>query len=535
MPYVNGTFVRVANSFSEPVDDTVVEPADANALFNDYDGGLTQVYAIASVNAGAPVSFDTVALATAATIPADVDVLRVNGWATIGDYLGSMAYERKVSEPSVPVPYKFQTVGGVWWQAINLVPRPAIPNVHRIAAMGDSITDRGKGTGTRAVFSDPQGFTQWLPFLTYQRAELPTTMNFGVSGSTAQEGISQIPNVIASNPWACIVEFGTNGLVDFFPAQTCAALEEIYTQLEKVGIIVFAIPILGRTGIHTLNQPYRDRAMQINAWIRARSYLRRGLYVVDCGPTFDDPTSLTFAPKSGLTSDDIHPNYRGAYLIAQQLATLVNGLLPYPFQPLQHPADIYTTDSPQGNLLPNGMMLGSSGNVDIGSGVVPDYWSLTGDLGGATLVASKSTMADGERECTQLVISGNYNSTLAYVDLSTNVQVPANISSGDTIQADANIEVSAVAASIRGVSCFTSTIEAGQTYTYEDGRPTLDTFECPFVAYSGLLRTPARTTVAVPSVAQVFIRVYFVNVSGSTAVSLTLKVGSVSLRKKFTS
>lgn len=38
---VTGVFTRVSNSFSEPVDGTVIEPADADQLFDDYDAALT--------------------------------------------------------------------------------------------------------------------------------------------------------------------------------------------------------------------------------------------------------------------------------------------------------------------------------------------------------------------------------------------------------------------------------------------------------------------------------------------------------------
>lgn len=35
-----GVFTRVSNSFSEPVVNTVIEPVDANALFDDYDAAF---------------------------------------------------------------------------------------------------------------------------------------------------------------------------------------------------------------------------------------------------------------------------------------------------------------------------------------------------------------------------------------------------------------------------------------------------------------------------------------------------------------
>lgn len=36
-----GVFTRVANSFSDPVVGTIIDPVDADELFDDYDAGLT--------------------------------------------------------------------------------------------------------------------------------------------------------------------------------------------------------------------------------------------------------------------------------------------------------------------------------------------------------------------------------------------------------------------------------------------------------------------------------------------------------------
>ena len=38
---ITGVFTRVANSFSNPVFGTLIDPTDADALFDDYDAGLT--------------------------------------------------------------------------------------------------------------------------------------------------------------------------------------------------------------------------------------------------------------------------------------------------------------------------------------------------------------------------------------------------------------------------------------------------------------------------------------------------------------
>ncbi len=47
MPYdpATGTFTRVSNSFSDPILGTVIDPTDADLLFDDYDEGLSEVAA----------------------------------------------------------------------------------------------------------------------------------------------------------------------------------------------------------------------------------------------------------------------------------------------------------------------------------------------------------------------------------------------------------------------------------------------------------------------------------------------------------
>src|SRR5262245_34842026 len=45
MPFADGVFTRVNNSFSDPVEGTVIDPTDAIGLWDDYDSGLTQAAA----------------------------------------------------------------------------------------------------------------------------------------------------------------------------------------------------------------------------------------------------------------------------------------------------------------------------------------------------------------------------------------------------------------------------------------------------------------------------------------------------------
>lgn len=75
-----GVFTRVSNSFSNPVFGTLIDPTDADALFDDYDSGLTAAIpdeptqvtgssATISATAGSIAIVRTSPTATALTLP----------------------------------------------------------------------------------------------------------------------------------------------------------------------------------------------------------------------------------------------------------------------------------------------------------------------------------------------------------------------------------------------------------------------------------------------------------------------------------
>lgn len=68
-----GVFTRVDNSFSEPVEGTIIEPLDAIALFDDYDAALTNSIPkepVLVTIASSPVAAGTAAVAIQRVAPA---------------------------------------------------------------------------------------------------------------------------------------------------------------------------------------------------------------------------------------------------------------------------------------------------------------------------------------------------------------------------------------------------------------------------------------------------------------------------------
>jgi len=77
MPWNDGVFTRPSNSFSEPVEGTLIEPTDAIALFDAYDAAITEsgaayfnVKSYGAVGNGSTVDNDAVAAAVADAVGA---------------------------------------------------------------------------------------------------------------------------------------------------------------------------------------------------------------------------------------------------------------------------------------------------------------------------------------------------------------------------------------------------------------------------------------------------------------------------------
>ncbi len=97
-----GVFTRVANSFSNPVFGTLIDPTDADSLFDDYDSGLTAAVpdeptqvtgasATISATAGSIAIVRTTPTTTALTLPTvasrNGQPLPIFDWSTIsGDH-----------------------------------------------------------------------------------------------------------------------------------------------------------------------------------------------------------------------------------------------------------------------------------------------------------------------------------------------------------------------------------------------------------------------------------------------------------------
>lgn len=400
-----------------------------------------------------------------------------------------------------------------------------------IAFFGDSISTGYSGTTTLNKIS----FCSVVLQLSKQRFSWPQANDFGVSGNTTTQMLARVDDVLAARPDICIVHGGTNDINGgtISPTTTISNLDAIYDALIAAGITVIAIPILGRT-TPALTSTKRNYGQQINDWIRRNQETRKGLIVVDCGLAFDDPTSTTWAERSGYTADGLHPNQLGAYYIAKKVVAALDVLFPSFNIPVTSPADAYhSTENPYGNRLETGtgMFGGTSGSISTGdaSGTVATGWTLTSsNLGGATCVASKVTLADG-RNAQRITLSGNYTGNDRWALLSCGATA-GNFAAGDTVETMVEAFVAAGNASIEAIVLRQYITDGGQNYFYQDGMPWA-TGALPTEAYNPIFRTPPRTLGAIPTNVLIYIYIQFVDVAAvSTAIAAEIDFCSACIR-----
>jgi lysophospholipase L1-like esterase len=401
-----------------------------------------------------------------------------------------------------------------------------------IAFLGDSISVGYSATSTTlAKIAFPAAILQ----ISKQRFYWPESLDFGVNGNTTAQMLARVGSVVSARPDICVVHGGTNDLHGgVLPAVTIANLGAIYDALIAAGITVIAIPILGRTTPATTSTT-RNYGQQVNDWIRrSQGENRRGLVVVDCGLVFDDPTSTSWAERTGYTGDGLHPSTLGSYYIAKKVVEALDVLYPSFNIPVTSPTDAYhATENPYGNRLLSGvgMFGGTGGTITTGdaSGDVATGWTLTSSvLGGATCVASKVTLADG-RTAQRIALSGNYTGNSRYVQLTCSASA-SGLVEGDVVETMVEAFVAASAASIKDILVRQLTTENVTNYVHFDGGGwTVDSL--PPEAHNPVFRTPPRTLLAGPSVVTLQIFIEFVNVAAvSTAIAAEIDFCSACVR-----
>lgn len=187
----------------------------------------------------------------------------------------------------------------------------ASDNPASVAALGDSLTAR-----YRLPFSYPDLLARWRGIPVH---------NFGVSGNTTAQMLERLDEVLASGPTPQVVVIlgGTNDIARGMPVED--ALANLRTIAEKVRDS-------GRRPVLVCPPPsgsfQRERAEALRAGLR--DYARgQGFVFVDPWPAMEDPARRGWA-RPELALDVLHPNERGQYVIAEQIALALGWPVPPP-------------------------------------------------------------------------------------------------------------------------------------------------------------------------------------------------------------
>ena len=177
-----------------------------------------------------------------------------------------------------------------------------------IVCFGDSIT---AGYGIDPGHSWPDGLQARLDAHGYNYRVL----NFGVSGATTKDGVTQLPLVLAKHPQIVVVEFGGNdGLRGLPITSTRANLDQIIQTLQGAGIQVALVGIVmppdyGPDYANAFKETFTLAAKKFNM------------------PLFPFVLLHVYKVPGALQEDGIHPTAKGADIIASDMYDFLKPML----------------------------------------------------------------------------------------------------------------------------------------------------------------------------------------------------------------
>jgi lysophospholipase L1-like esterase len=190
-------------------------------------------------------------------------------------------------------------VGTGTWYFFSDAPIKNYPSVKTgpVLMFGDSLVE---GVGATAGQSLPEQLS---------RLTGTAVLNYGVSGDTTRDALSQLDGALATDPKVALVLLGGNDFLKKIPREeTFRNLERIVTAFQAQGAIVFVLGV--RSGLigGGADAEYEALAEETGS-----------VYV-------SDVLSGVFG-RSELMSDAIHPNDQGYAIIAERIAPLLRKYL----------------------------------------------------------------------------------------------------------------------------------------------------------------------------------------------------------------
>lgn len=399
-----------------------------------------------------------------------------------------------------------------------------------VAGLGSSSVDNNSSVSGRVAATSTSGFITWASTLSHGAIWMPPSHDFGLSGDLTAGILGRVDAVLAASPRPdlCIIHAITNDIAAGIPFPTYTA---------NFAAIVDRLLGGGVTPVVMIPQPCRGDTAAIHAgyaraheWMRATYGKKSGVILVDAIDELIDPAATTYEALAGVMADNRHLNTKGAFLMGRRLAAQLaaSGVVQRSVS-LRSNGDLYdATNNPTGNLIENGMMLGSSAAVVTGgvaAGHVATGWLTAAAMNGATVTPSKVVDSAG-KEWQQFAFSGTM-ATPATFAFYRDMAVPANVAVGDKlelcveVESDATVGIISPTAMLRMITALGTDDPRGHSAENPPG---------PEVAWKGMIRAPEYTVPAAPTTVRARLSVAFAS-GTNIPVSGNIRFRACSIRK----
>lgn len=387
-----------------------------------------------------------------------------------------------------------------------------------IGFAGHSVPATGvSNTATRTRMFN-YGMAHWVPALALQGVETRQNLVIATAGITSAGFISRIPEVVAAKADNFVLDLGTNDPSFASFEQNMPTIMDAILGSNKRLILV---PVMPRS---LVTQATRDMYQYMAARAKEWGQLGiKGLHVVDVADEYGDPTSANWAPKQdpGNEYDDMHPAGLGGYRISKKIAALLRQFYP-PAPLITSVASQFSAENPRGNLIPNGVLLGTGGTGSTNNGItvsgsaVPDGMNILATapysggsaLSGLTMAMAKLTDADGTN-VSQITYTGGYVGdvdTVLGLRWSGGAGDYPKLVAGDWVEARCHftLKPSAVVAEFAGFQLVVILTMGGTSYYAIDGYA-VSSGRLPAEGYTAILKTPPLQVTATPTLEQVYL------------------------------
>lgn len=378
-------------------------------------------------------------------------------------------------------------------------------------------------------------------YLNKRLARPSGTGNYGVSGDTTSGMLARIGAVLANHYDVIFIKGGgDNDVANNVACPTIVANYQAIWTAFPFGTKIIQDGLYPRGGSVAYTTAQTQTALCVNqamaAW--AQEVGHSGFYYVDLDPAMSDPTQSTWTPLSGYVesgTNGAHTTPLGSSAIAWADAKIVNQLVPDWQVPTFTASDTYNaTYNLRGNLLPNGILTGSSGTVSgTGcSGTAANSTTLScANSGAATVVGSQTTLSDNT-PAQVITISGNYSGTSPYVSFTQSVATPSNVNAGDIVQGLCYVGLTG-ASNISGLQVQLGDTESSTNYNYSTGGgDSTNPLPAAWATASLVpIATPQRLVGATPSAMDLAVDIQFITNASSTPVAATVTLRGCEIRK----